>query len=243
MRVSLPRRHRAQGERLNRRRPLPSTGGAFGRMIRHMRHAFSVAASVCAGPCCDQSPRAIRTLRDIGCAAERIIYYRSGMRLRLLLGLSVRQPEDQARKARTGGLRQGTGASGIPRRGVTRRRSNPRERIRRAPAAARDHGAGDPCRAAVRQPRCKCRGVPRFDSRLSGDFRGQSRQACLARPSSGRATAGHSSLVIRQARHGAACGALRSAASRDQSRPQPADIISRRRLAVRSNSKLPVPST
>ena len=43
----------------------------------------------CNGPWCDQAPRAIRNLRDAGYPAEKLHYYRGGMQLWLLLGLTV----------------------------------------------------------------------------------------------------------------------------------------------------------
>ncbi len=46
----------------------------------------------CNGPWCDQSPRAINALRSAGYPAEKIKYYRGGMQVWLLLGLSVKQP-------------------------------------------------------------------------------------------------------------------------------------------------------
>lgn len=46
----------------------------------------------CNGPWCDQSPRAIRNLTDAGYPPEKIRYYRGGMQLWLLLGLTVKVP-------------------------------------------------------------------------------------------------------------------------------------------------------
>lgn len=46
----------------------------------------------CNGPWCDQSPRAIRSLRAVGYPADKIKYYRGGMQVWLLLGLSVETP-------------------------------------------------------------------------------------------------------------------------------------------------------
>ncbi len=43
----------------------------------------------CNGPWCDQAPRAIRNLRAAGYPAEKLHYYRGGMQLWLLLGLTV----------------------------------------------------------------------------------------------------------------------------------------------------------
>ena len=46
----------------------------------------------CNGPWCDQSPRAIRNLTQAGYPPSKIHYYRGGMQLWMLLGLTVRQP-------------------------------------------------------------------------------------------------------------------------------------------------------
>lgn len=46
----------------------------------------------CNGPWCDQSPRAIRNLTNAGYPPEKIRYYRGGMQLWLLLGLTVKVP-------------------------------------------------------------------------------------------------------------------------------------------------------
>lgn len=46
----------------------------------------------CNGPWCDQTPRAIRSLLDAGYPAEKLSYYRGGMQLWLLLGLTVKGP-------------------------------------------------------------------------------------------------------------------------------------------------------
>lgn len=46
----------------------------------------------CNGPWCDQSPRSIKSLVDAGYPAEKIKYYRGGMQLWLLLGLTVQNP-------------------------------------------------------------------------------------------------------------------------------------------------------
>lgn len=46
----------------------------------------------CNGPWCDQSPRAIRSLREAGYPADKIKYYRGGMQVWLLLGLSTETP-------------------------------------------------------------------------------------------------------------------------------------------------------
>lgn len=46
----------------------------------------------CNGPWCDQSPRAIRNLTEAGYPPSKIRYYRGGMQLWLMLGLTVQQP-------------------------------------------------------------------------------------------------------------------------------------------------------
>ncbi len=59
---------------------------------------FSEALDVlmfCNGPWCDQSPRAIRNMVDAGYPAEKIRYYRGGMQLWLLLGLTTVTPQTQ----------------------------------------------------------------------------------------------------------------------------------------------------
>lgn len=43
----------------------------------------------CNGPWCDQSPRAIRNLISMGYPPEKLYYYRGGMQLWLLLGLTT----------------------------------------------------------------------------------------------------------------------------------------------------------
>ena len=56
---------------------------------------FSAAldlAMFCNGPWCDQSPRAIRNLTEAGYPPKKLRYYRGGMQLWLLLGLSVQTP-------------------------------------------------------------------------------------------------------------------------------------------------------
>jgi rhodanese-related sulfurtransferase len=58
---------------------------------------FSQAKELCLfcnGPWCDQSPRAIRNLLDVGYPAEKLHYYRGGMQNWLMLGLSVEVPEN-----------------------------------------------------------------------------------------------------------------------------------------------------
>lgn len=46
----------------------------------------------CNGPWCDQSPRAIRNLISAGYPADKLNYYRGGMQLWVLLGLTIKQP-------------------------------------------------------------------------------------------------------------------------------------------------------
>ena len=46
----------------------------------------------CNGPWCDQSPRMIRNMLEVGYPAEKLRYYRGGMQMWLLLGLSVNVP-------------------------------------------------------------------------------------------------------------------------------------------------------
>jgi rhodanese-related sulfurtransferase len=53
--------------------------------------AFDLAL-FCNGPWCDQSPRAIRNLLDVGYPAEKIKYYRGGMQDWMILGLTVLEP-------------------------------------------------------------------------------------------------------------------------------------------------------
>ncbi|MCW9059851.1 MAG: rhodanese-like domain-containing protein [Gammaproteobacteria bacterium] len=47
----------------------------------------------CNGPWCDQSPRAIKSLLALGYPAEKIYYYRGGMQLWQIFGLTVVVPE------------------------------------------------------------------------------------------------------------------------------------------------------
>ena len=56
---------------------------------------FSQAKELCLfcnGPWCDQSPRAIRNLLDVGYPAAKLRYYRGGMQNWHMLGLSVEVP-------------------------------------------------------------------------------------------------------------------------------------------------------
>ncbi len=48
-------------------------------------------AMFCNGPWCDQSPRAIQALLKIGYPAEKIHYYRGGIQMWVLLGLTIKQ--------------------------------------------------------------------------------------------------------------------------------------------------------
>ena len=65
---------------------LPRGGGEW-----DFRNAKNLAL-FCNGPWCDQSPRAIRNLIDLGYPASKLKYYRGGMQTWLLLGLSVEIP-------------------------------------------------------------------------------------------------------------------------------------------------------
>lgn len=47
----------------------------------------------CNGPWCDQSPRAIRALLAVGYPPEKISYYRGGMQLWQILGLTIVEPK------------------------------------------------------------------------------------------------------------------------------------------------------
>lgn len=49
----------------------------------------------CNGPWCDQSPRAIRNLIEAGYPAEKLLYYRDGMQMWKLLGLTTVLPASQ----------------------------------------------------------------------------------------------------------------------------------------------------
>lgn len=48
-------------------------------------------AMFCNGPWCDQSPRAIRNLLEVGYPADKLGYYRGGMQDWMILGLTVAQ--------------------------------------------------------------------------------------------------------------------------------------------------------
>jgi len=71
---------------------------ALGAVERGGRLDFTGAMELllfCNGPWCDQSPRAIRNLIDAGYPPEKLRYYRGGMQLWLLLGLTVLEPQSQ----------------------------------------------------------------------------------------------------------------------------------------------------
>jgi len=59
---------------------------------------FSAAKELvlfCNGPACDQSPRAIRALLDVGYPPEKLKYYRGGMQIWQLWGLTTHVPKKQ----------------------------------------------------------------------------------------------------------------------------------------------------
>lgn len=60
-------------------------------------HALSLCM-FCNGPWCDQSPRAIRALVDLGYPADKLKYYRGGMQLWKLFGLTTVLPTVHAVK-------------------------------------------------------------------------------------------------------------------------------------------------
>ena len=77
-------------------RSLESVMGMFGAGTKTDRWDFSDAKDVvfwCNGPWCGQSPRAIRALLVHGYPAEKIHYYRGGMQMWKILGLTVVVPE------------------------------------------------------------------------------------------------------------------------------------------------------
>lgn len=68
---------------------------ALGASQRGSRWDFSGAPTLtlfCNGPWCEQSPRAIKNLLEAGYPANKIKYYRGGMQVWLLLGLTVQNP-------------------------------------------------------------------------------------------------------------------------------------------------------
>ena len=70
--------------------------GLFGADMKTDTWDFSNAREVvfwCNGPWCGQSPRAIKGLLDHGFPAEKISYYRGGMQMWKILGLTVVVPQ------------------------------------------------------------------------------------------------------------------------------------------------------
>ncbi|HHO81701.1 MAG TPA: rhodanese-like domain-containing protein [Halothiobacillus sp.] len=69
--------------------------GLFGGRYKTDNWDFSRVKTVlmwCNGPWCDQSPHAIRALLDLGFPADRILYYRGGMQMWQLFGLTTVVP-------------------------------------------------------------------------------------------------------------------------------------------------------
>jgi len=69
--------------------------GFFNARLKTDKWDFSNAKEIvlwCNGPWCGQSPRAIRSLLDHGFPAEKISYYRGGMQMWKILGLTVVVP-------------------------------------------------------------------------------------------------------------------------------------------------------
>jgi rhodanese-related sulfurtransferase len=74
------------------------TGLAAGAAEVPTRWDLSAAKDVlvwCNGPWSDQSPRAIRALLELGLPAEKLFWYRGGMQLWQILGLTTSGPEAQ----------------------------------------------------------------------------------------------------------------------------------------------------
>ena len=70
--------------------------GWFGADQKTEKWDFSNARQVvfwCNGPWCGQSPRAIKGLLELGFPAEKIAYYRGGMQMWKVLGLTIVVPE------------------------------------------------------------------------------------------------------------------------------------------------------
>ena len=70
--------------------------GWFGADQKTEKWDFSTAKKVvfwCNGPWCGQSPRAIKGLLELGYPAEKIAYYRGGMQMWKVLGLTIVVPE------------------------------------------------------------------------------------------------------------------------------------------------------
>lgn len=75
-----------------------ATVGLFGAHMKTDEWDFSDAKQVvlwCNGPWCGQSPRAIRALLENGYPAEKIHYYRGGMQMWQILGLTTIRPGDE----------------------------------------------------------------------------------------------------------------------------------------------------
>lgn len=73
--------------------------GWFGADQKTEKWDFSNAKQVvfwCNGPWCGQSPRAIKGLLELGYPAEKVAYYRGGMQMWKVLGLTVVVPETTA---------------------------------------------------------------------------------------------------------------------------------------------------
>ena len=73
--------------------------GWFGADQKTEKWDFSNAKQVvfwCNGPWCGQSPRAIKGLLELGYPAEKVAYYRGGMQMWKVLGLTVVVPETAA---------------------------------------------------------------------------------------------------------------------------------------------------
>ncbi|MGF1546366.1 MAG: rhodanese-like domain-containing protein [Thiotrichales bacterium] len=69
-----------------------------GRKIDAEKFDFSAAVTLglyCNGPWCDQSTRAIKGLMAAGFPAEKLLYYRGGMQLWKLMGLTTVLPKSQ----------------------------------------------------------------------------------------------------------------------------------------------------
>ena len=72
--------------------------GLFGASARTDTWDFSGAKQLvlwCNGPWCGQSPRAIKGLIDLGFPPEKISYYRGGMQMWKILGLTVIVPDSE----------------------------------------------------------------------------------------------------------------------------------------------------
>lgn len=72
--------------------------GLFGANLKTDTWDFSNAKELvlwCNGPWCGQSPRAIKGLIDLGFPPEKISYYRGGMQMWKILGLTVVVPDSE----------------------------------------------------------------------------------------------------------------------------------------------------